>query len=726
MPRQLSIQAFPTPLRIASLIRCPDKSGSSQLHPLAHNLLARLITFAPLHSPEFFGLVSNDAETAVYAAADMVQKAVDDLCATQQEQDKWIEVAEESWKAFQIDGEGTGGQKGEDAGEQQSIIHTVTAVLAEAGISCKYQSSYYADFVLVKTQCFAETMELFQNCGWSVEDPSDHTPTSPSSAQVSLRSRSPQTPRGHPSRQSTSSLPEASNEYITYYDSPVVPDTVPRRRTRPHTADGCLGNNQQARRGGGLRSLADGGVKRRSMSTMLDLQKDERLERDRKEESRVSKEQTRLQNFRVEVDQRRDREDFQFSDIKYERDDEGDRLSANEVVPSWAEALVEQLDDLLLDQKSNSIIAGAEERRSSTPASVTIDMSGTANGTSALMYPVLPSCPIRSGSQHRPTEATRSTAPVVSQLQGRIAVVGLNKETESQWEHRVQVFLIYPEAQVKVCKNQRSVGRSHCEGTTPRSLEANASDGRTQEETVMPKKQILQVSSESGSSAMTNGTFISYIRTREGTSLATEIPIIRSLFPNEAERDSLLQSGGELDMFDDEDIQNVKAGNHEPHIFSTEGHVLHSANHDPGDEINGVATASSPGRFKLDMSDSGYGSEFGIPGMDVHQVPSSDLRLSRSSSPERIEGWKPERGVKYCLQLYCQQPGVCKGDQDEGSVHTHLIADISQSFSTENGLNMLYASTYHSANILVESQHVRVASRILGTVVGGFGKEAKV
>jgi hypothetical protein len=166
---------------------------------------------------------------------------------------------------------------------------------------------------------------------------------------------------------------------------------------------------------------------------------------------------------------------------------------------------------------------------------------------------------------------------------------------------------------------------------------------------------------------MTSRPFISYIRTREGTSLATEIPIIRSLFPNEGERDSLLQSGGELDMFDDDDSQKISEGKREPPTIRMDDQILYSNVRDPRDESNSMATASSPNKIKLDTSDSGYGSELGIAGIDVHQVPTDERRMSHSS--ESTDGWKPERGVKYCLQLYCQQAVVCRGggEQDGGS-----------------------------------------------------------
>lgn len=119
-------------------------------------------------------------------------------------------------------------------------------------------------------------------------------------------------------------------------------------------------------------------------------------------------------------------------------------------------------------------------------------------------------------------------------------------------------------------------------------------------------------------------------------------------------------------MFDDDDdFQQERAEDCDPLIRKDE-HIVHSALRKSGAESDRVLKGSNPTRIKLDMSDSGYGSEIGTPGMDVYQVPNDERR--GGSSPDRLDGWKPERGVKYCLQLYCQRPGVCsRGRQEEGS-----------------------------------------------------------
>ncbi|KAJ9100890.1 hypothetical protein QFC20_005379 [Naganishia adeliensis] len=178
MTQRLTIQAFPTPIRIATLLLSSrGKVGGASLHPLAHNLLARLIAFAPLHSPEFFAIISNDVEVGVYAAAEMVQRAMVDMrgWALQEYEGGWIEVVDEEWRVLQVDGEQVG-QNWEQDGH--SSIHPVTASLADAGIHCKYQSSYYADFILVKDEHFAETVALVRNCGCKIsKDIPHHTVT---------------------------------------------------------------------------------------------------------------------------------------------------------------------------------------------------------------------------------------------------------------------------------------------------------------------------------------------------------------------------------------------------------------------------------------------------------------------------------------------------------------------------------------------------------------------
>lgn len=238
------------------------------------------------------------------------------------------------------------------------------------------------------------------------------------------------------------------------------------------------------------------------MSNVLDLQKGERplahgqeleLMSVRDERPSLHKPHIGLESERVE-----DAILAQHDSEKQQRTVES--LMVSEVVSSWSEALVEQLDSLLLDQESESGIDRAEERRPSTPSSVTIDMGADMHRSGSLMYSVFPSCPIRSSASDARFESTSSSAPVVCQLQGRIAVVGLNKETENQWEHRVQVFLTYPEEQVRVMKNREVESRMQREEVGNGSRERNASQIRSQEHTMVSKEHMSQVSLASGSS----------------------------------------------------------------------------------------------------------------------------------------------------------------------------------------------------------------------------------
>lgn len=78
-----------------------------------------MIAFAPLHSPEFFAIISNDVEVGVYAAAEMVQRAMVDVrgWALQEYEGGWIEVVDEEWRVLQVDGEQVGQNGGQDGRE---------------------------------------------------------------------------------------------------------------------------------------------------------------------------------------------------------------------------------------------------------------------------------------------------------------------------------------------------------------------------------------------------------------------------------------------------------------------------------------------------------------------------------------------------------------------------------------------------------------------------------
>jgi hypothetical protein len=78
-----------------------------------------LIAFAPLQSPEFFAIISNDVEVGVYAAAEMIGRAIAEAreWASQESEEGWIEVVEEEWRVLQVDGEQVGQDGGQDGRE---------------------------------------------------------------------------------------------------------------------------------------------------------------------------------------------------------------------------------------------------------------------------------------------------------------------------------------------------------------------------------------------------------------------------------------------------------------------------------------------------------------------------------------------------------------------------------------------------------------------------------
>ncbi|KAI5452653.1 hypothetical protein NCC49_000402 [Naganishia albida] len=303
----------------------------------------------------------------------------------------------------------------------------------------------------------------------------------------------------------------------------------------------------------------------------------------------------------------------------------------------------------------------------------------------------------------------------VSVLDSKIAVVGLNKETERQWEHRVQVFLNYPEEQSRVVNNRYTVNLAAGNLCDTRSRNIGEHDS------VTPTRNGKQFKRP----------FISYIQTEDGTSLSTEIPIIRSLFQVD-EREGLVQSGGELGIFDDDEDEHEENG--DVRRDRSDGSARKPSGSHDGPHERGDSRASSCG--SRNMFDSGYGSAFGAPpwsatgSFDEASKVGADVRNEDDVAIceyARQTDRKPERGVKRCLQLDFRQlesnrSGV-DGEGHDGLCQTRLIARVSGRLQ-RRGLGLLYASTYHSANIMVESPYLQAAQQVLEEVVWELDGEA--
>lgn len=163
-------------------------------------------------------------------------------------------------------------------------------------------------------------------------------------------------------------------------------------------------------------------------------------------------------------------------------------------------------------------------------------------------------------------------APEVTVLREPLACVGFNKDCEANWSEIVRKFLVYPDRARRV---RRTAGGSESPAKespirgSPRAKQPPLSEGfstknpgRQRPRSLVLSK--LEVSTTRGrqSAAPAASTpargprpFISYTRTKDGTSLTTEVAILRGLFPKEGgARENMLQSGGELDSLDLPDL----------------------------------------------------------------------------------------------------------------------------------------------------------------------------
>jgi hypothetical protein len=318
---------------------------------------------------------------------------------------------------------------------------------------------------------------------------------------------------------------------------------------------------------------------------------------------------------------------------------EGDSLASSGMLShlsmavDYAPALASEFDNPAASDDPTVEEATESDIRRSLQ-SLTIRLSDDANIVPTAVAP-------ESALSHTSTTARRQTFKVtVSALGSKIAVVGLNKETERQWEHRVQVFLNYPEEQSRVVNNR------HVDGSESENVGCGDSSRDTGEQ------DLSIATTKTGESV--KRPFISYIRTEDGTSLSTDIPIIRGLFQID-EREGLVQSGGELGIFDDDEDGYEEREEPSRHRRD-ETYDRDCPRFRSGHQVEGISPSSSC-RSK-GMFDSGYGSAFGVSPWSATSEFDSASSPGKSVNDDgaacdgarRIDQ-EPERGVKRCLQL---------------------------------------------------------------------------
>ncbi|BEJ10691.1 hypothetical protein CspHIS471_0101130 [Cutaneotrichosporon sp. HIS471] len=108
---------------------------------------------------EFCNLTSNRIEIALFAPADLVEE-------------EWGPCQEQGvaingpWRVFEV----ASGDDGGGGGNYDSPhLRHVSTPLAEAGISILYQSSYFTDFLLVKSSDFERASAIFRGKGWNCD-----------------------------------------------------------------------------------------------------------------------------------------------------------------------------------------------------------------------------------------------------------------------------------------------------------------------------------------------------------------------------------------------------------------------------------------------------------------------------------------------------------------------------------------------------------------------------
>ncbi|RXK35772.1 hypothetical protein M231_06958 [Tremella mesenterica] len=157
-------------------------------------------------SAEFFNVTSNRVEIAVFGSIDLVNEEWSDA-------DQDVRVSG-SWRVFEI----SSGDEGEGGNYDSPHLREVSAPLAKAGISILYQSSYFTDFLLVRSSDFVRASEIFAGQGWHI----DPLPSIPRRHSQLLSPTSPSPTRPFPSPTTRISPPPPSQPEITVLSSPLA------------------------------------------------------------------------------------------------------------------------------------------------------------------------------------------------------------------------------------------------------------------------------------------------------------------------------------------------------------------------------------------------------------------------------------------------------------------------------------------------------------------------
>ncbi|KAF8622160.1 hypothetical protein AX15_007278 [Amanita polypyramis BW_CC] len=164
---RVTISVLPVSL---SLVHIPR----SCLPQLFHSVIKQILQ----PDPVFLSITSNEIELSIFAESHTLQEFV--LIARRDRYKRHsrsgpgyprqkrcrdsepIEISYENWRVLQID------SHSDQLDTSGARVNELSALLAAAGISILYQSSYMSDFIFVKECCLQRALDLFSNAGFDL------------------------------------------------------------------------------------------------------------------------------------------------------------------------------------------------------------------------------------------------------------------------------------------------------------------------------------------------------------------------------------------------------------------------------------------------------------------------------------------------------------------------------------------------------------------------------
>ncbi|WVO17240.1 hypothetical protein L204_104932 [Cryptococcus depauperatus] len=366
------------------------------------------------------------------------------------------------------------------------------------------------------------------------------------------------------------------------------------------------------------------------------------------------------------------------------------------------------------------------------------DVGNYGNVVGGTASPTMDSRSLSSGPSHG--SGSPHPQPEITVLPRPLACVGLSKLAQERLDERIRKFLVWPERAVA----GRTMAKAVTDDSDSSESEAEVASFLSSE--LSPRRE--RTRSRSTSPARKRP-FVCYTRNEDGVSLLTEVRVLRAMFPRGDMGEDDVQSGGELDWIEDQSLQEsddddendwieweVKTPLDDEQVAGdlgsyVKGHrksmslpctplSLHDrAQVDKSLELlpyspslSGSLSSSLTAATVLPPTAS-LGMEMTVS-MVRPPPPVVELPITWFGKDVKREG----KGKKRCLQLDLRSINEGELDSDCQSVYhldkSGLVTRFSSLLaSSVTPIRMLYSSTFHTANVLVESRDVKRAKRLL-------------